>query len=233
MTQKKRTGKLFIVATPIGNPKDITLRALEILKSVDAVICEEFRQGSRLLHRLDIEKPLIPLNEHNEAEEAQNIMLRLARGEHMAIISDAGTPIFADPGQHLLDLLYDMQIPVSPVPGPASLTAALSLCDFPIDRFLFAGFPPRKTQHRQRFLEKYAAEKQPVILMDTPYRLTKLLSEVQDVFGKGQDILLACDLTAKNEAVFRGCVGEILPKISGQKREFILILNLNKKRRYR
>jgi len=233
MHTQTKAGKLYIVATPIGNPKDITLRALEILKKVDAVICEEYRQGSRLLHKLGVENDLIPLNEHNEAEEAQNIMLRLAKGETMAIISDAGTPVFADPGQHLLELLYQNRIPISPIPGPASLMAALSLCDFAIDQFIFAGFPPRKTEHRENFLAKYKSEKVPVILMDTPYRLTKLLSEVETVFGEHQDILLACDLTLKKEAIFRGQVGEILPEISSQKREFILILNLNKQKRHR
>lgn len=232
MNTNKKLGQLFIVATPIGNPKDITLRALEILEEVDAVICEEFRQGSRLLHHLGIDNELIPLNEHNEEEEAHQIMLRLAQGERMAIISDAGTPIFADPGQHLLDLLYQMEIPISPVPGPASLTAALSLCDFSIERFIFAGFPPRKTQHRIGFLEQYRSSRVPLVLMDTPYRLTKLLSEVEAVFGKSADILLACDLTQKNEKVYRGLIKEILPKVSGQKVEFILIINLNKRKRY-
>jgi len=232
MEKQTKPGRLYIVATPIGNPKDITLRALDVLKKVDAVICEEFRQGSRLLHKLDIENELIPLNEHNEAEEAQNIMVRLAKGETMAIISDAGTPVFADPGQHLLELLYQMKIPVSPVPGPASLTSALSLCDFSIERFVFAGFPPRKSEQREGFLAKYQNESVPVVLMDTPYRLTKLLEEVTSVFGKNQDILLACDMTLKKEAIFRGPVSEILPKVSGQKREFMLILNMNKGRRH-
>jgi 16S rRNA (cytidine1402-2'-O)-methyltransferase len=233
MEKQNKIGKLYIVATPIGNPEDITLRALDILKKVDAVICEEYRQGSRLLHTLEIENELITLNEHNEAEEAQNIMVRLAKGETMAIISDAGTPVFADPGQHLLELLYQMKIPVSPVPGPASLMAALSLCDFSIERFVFAGFPPRKNEHREGFLAKYKGETIPVILMDTPYRMTKLLGEVEAIFGKNQDILLACDLTQRKEAIFRGPVSEILLKVSGQKREFILILNLNKRKRYR
>ncbi len=233
MPEQSKTGKLYIVATPIGHPKDITLRALDILQKVDAIICEEIRQGDRLLNRLGIQNDLIALNEHNETEEAHNIMVRLARGETMAIISDAGTPVFADPGQYLLELLYQSGISVSPIPGPASLMAALSLCDFPIDRFVFAGFPPRKTQQREGFLQKFKTERVPVILMDTPYRLTKLLNEVQDVFGKNQDILLACDLTLKKEIVLRGRIGEILPKISGQKREFILILNLNKTKRYR
>lgn len=228
MISPSTAGKLYVVATPIGHPKDITLRALEILKTVDAIICEEYRQGSRLLRKLGIENALITLNEHNEAGEAPNILTRLAGGETMAIISDAGTPVFADPGQRLLELLYQAGIPVSPIPGPSSLMAALSLCDFPIDRFVFAGFPPRKTQHREGFLLKYHSESVPVILMDTPYRLSKLLEEVQTEFGKNLDILLACDLTLKKETVFRGSIGDILPKVTGQKREFILILNLNK-----
>jgi len=228
-----KTGQLFIVATPIGHPKDITLRGLEILQKVDAVICEEYRQGSRLLRQLGIENDLITLNEHNEAQEAPNILQRLVRGEKLAIISDAGTPVFADPGQNLLGLVYQAGVPVSPIPGPASLMAALCLCDFAIDRFVFAGFPPQKTHLREGFLTKYKSESIPVILMDTPYRLTKLLEEVQAVFGKNQDILLACDLTLRKEAVFRGRIGDILPKVAGQKREFILILNLNKPKRRR
>jgi 16S rRNA (cytidine1402-2'-O)-methyltransferase len=111
--------------------------------------------------------------------------------------------------------------------------AAMSLCDFSIDRFIFAGFPPRKSQHREGFLAKYKNEAVPIILMDTPYRMTKLLEEVSSVFGKNQDILLACDLTQRKEAVFRGPLSEILPRVSGQKREFILILNLNKRNWHR
>ncbi len=233
MQKQTPAGKLYIVATPIGNPKDITLRALDILKNVDGVICEEYRQGNRLLNKLGLEKELIPLNEHNEDQEAHHIITRMADGETLALISDAGTPVFADPGQRLLELAYQMNIPVSPIPGPASLMAALSLCDFSIDRFLFAGFPPRKTEHRLSFLCKLSHESVPVVLMDTPYRLTKLLTEAESVFGKNQDILLACDLTQKKEAVFRGKVRDILPAISGQKREFILIVNLNKHRQER
>jgi len=233
MQTQTKPGKLYIVATHIGNPKDITLRAIDVLKKVDAVICEEYRQGSRLLHQLDIENNLISLNEHNEIEEAQNILIRLAKGETMALISDAGTPVFADPGQHLLELAYQMKIPVSPVPGPASLMAALSLCDFSIDRFIFAGFPPRKNEHREGFLVKYKKERVPIILMDTPYRLTKLLGEIETVFGKNQDILLTCDLTQRKENIFRGPVSEIIPKVANQKREFILIVNLNKGNRRR
>jgi len=190
MQKQNKPGKLYIVATPIGNLKDITLRALEVLKESDAVICEEYRYGSRFLNRLDIENDLIELNEHNEQVEAQSLLLRLIEGQTLAIISDAGTPVFADPGQHLLELAYQYGIHVSPIPGPGSLMAALSLCDFPIDQFIFAGFPPQKTQFRERFLTSYKNMTIPVILMDTPYRMSKLLVEVKQVFGKNQDVLL-------------------------------------------
>ena len=233
MTHTEKTGALYIVATPIGNPRDITLRALDILKQVDAIICEDLRQGSRLLRQLGVENELLTLNEHNEAEESEFIVLRLAQGESMAIISDAGTPVFAAPGRHLLDLCYQAGISISPIPGSSSLMAALSLSNFPIDRFIFAGFPPVKSEHREGFLARYKSESVPVILMDTPYRLTKLLTEVQSVFGKSQDILLACDLTLKQETIYRGNIADILPKVTGQKREFILILNLNKLQRKR
>jgi len=229
MENQNKLGKLYVVATPIGNIKDITLRAREVLEDVDAVICEEYRIGSRLLNRLGIENELITLNEHNEIEKSSEIVHRLVKGETIAIISDAGTPVFADPGQHLLEQVYQMKIPVSPIPGPASLMAALSLCDFPIDRFIFAGFPPQKSHLRERFLSKFKNEAAPIILMDTPYRLTKLLGEVQTIFGKNQEILLACDMTLPKEVIFRGSVGEILPLVSGQKREFILILNMNRR----
>ncbi|MFA7407742.1 MAG: 16S rRNA (cytidine(1402)-2'-O)-methyltransferase [Anaerolineaceae bacterium] len=231
MTHTEKLGILYIIATPIGNPRDITLRALDLLKQVDAIICEEVRQGSRLLRQLGVENELLTLNEHNEVEEAKYIVLRLSQGESMAIISDAGTPVFADPGRHLLDLCFQAGISISPVPGPSSLMAALSLSNFPIDRFIFAGFPPVKSEHRERFLARYKSESVPVILMDTPYRLTKLLTEVQSVFGKNQDILLACDLTLKQETIYRGHIADILPKVTGQKREFVLILNLNKLQR--
>ncbi len=233
MVNQTKHGKLYIVATPIGNPRDITLRALDVLKNVDAVICEEYRQGSRLLHRLGVENELLILNEHNEITESQNIIARLAQGESMAIISDAGTPVFADPGMQLLQQAYQLGIPVTPIPGPGSLLAALSLCDFPIDRFIFAGFPPRKTEHREIFLRNYLSESIPIILMDTPYRLTKLLNEVAAVFGMNQDILLACDMTQKKEAIYRGPLSDILPTVSGQKREFVLILNRTNKNRRR
>lgn len=227
METYSKPGKLYIVAVPIGNPKDITLRALEILNKADAIICEEYRQGSKLLRQLDIENQLFTLNEHNESQAAPRFVDRLLHGETLALISDAGTPVFSDPGKYLLNLLYQAGISISPVPGPSSLTAALSLCDFSIDQFIFAGFPPQKNHLREQFLRKYIAENVPIILMDTPYRMTRLLEEVQSVFGNHQQIMLACDLTQNKEAIFRGRVDEILANVSGRKCEFMLIIDLN------
>jgi len=139
----KRAGTLYIVATPIGNMGDITLRAVETLRSVDAVICEEYKPGSTLLKRLEInDKELILLNEHNEAEKAAELLPRLLNGESFALISDCGTPVFSDPGAYLIQLASSSGITVTPLPGASSLMATLSLLDTKIERFVFAGFCP-------------------------------------------------------------------------------------------
>jgi 16S rRNA (cytidine1402-2'-O)-methyltransferase len=213
-----------VVAVPIGNPKDITLRALEVLKTVDAVICEEQREGSTLLKRLGIENKLILLNEHNEEEQSMNILVLLQQGQSLALVSDCGTPVFADPGQALVNLLTSSNIPVTPVPGPSSLMAALSVVDFPLKRFIFGGFLPPKDEARRRALEHLRSAGVPVIVMDTPYRLTALLNDVLTVFGPGARLTLACDLTMNNEHVFRGPAAQVVKAVSGKKAEFILII---------
>jgi len=218
-------GKLFVIATPIGNLQDITLRALEIIKSASAVICEEQREGSTLLKKLGIPpKDLITLNEHNEQEQITQILVRLCKGENLALISDCGTPVFADPGAALIRQVWQAGLQVSPVPGPSSLMAALSILDFKPERFVFAGFLPRVPEQRQAELMKLKALNMTVILMDTPYRLGTLLDEVIKAFGSGQAVTLACDMTLPEEKIFRGRVGEIRKTISGKKAEFILIV---------
>ena len=140
----RKTGTLYMVATPIGNPGDITLRAIETLKQVDAVICEESKPGSTLLKKLGIKgKELVLLNEHNEDEVAADLLPRFLNGESLAMISDCGTPVFADPGAYLIQLASSSGVRVSPMPGASSLMAALSLLDAKIGRFVFAGFLSR------------------------------------------------------------------------------------------
>ena len=229
-TTAKPAGKLYVVATPIGNAGDITTRAIETLAHADVILCEEHRNGSRLLKSLGIAKPLLELNEHNEAERIQEVLLMLAQGQSLALISDCGTPVFSDPGKKLLQLLYEMNITVTPLPGASSLMAALSVCPFDLEEFLFIGFLPVKTDQRQKKLSQLKYSNYPLVLMDTPYRLQRLLQEVQQSFGKKQNIFLACDLTMPEEGLYLGPVDEILPKIQNRKAEFILILDRPQKK---
>jgi 16S rRNA (cytidine1402-2'-O)-methyltransferase len=231
MSKNELTGKLYVVATPIGNSGDITLRAVEVLGDVDAVICEERKEGSKLLKQLGLQKPLIELNEHNENEVVRDILIELVNGKSYALISDGGTPIFNDPGRQLIKLLYDGGISISPIPGVASLTAAISVCPFDLDQFLFLGFLPPKTDARERALSRHTSVDLPIILMDTPYRLSKLLAEVSQVFGRNQTVFLACDITLPNEALFLGTIQEVIAKVNNRKAEFILILDKPERRR--
>jgi 16S rRNA (cytidine1402-2'-O)-methyltransferase len=218
-------GILYIVATPIGNMGDITLRALEVLKSVDAVVCEEYKPGSTLLKRLGIEgKEMVLLNEHNEPEVAADLLVRLLNGQSLALFSDCGTPVFSDPGAYLIQLAASSGIKVSPVPGASSLMAALSVLDFHLERFVFAGFLPRDAEQRKRALTHYRGQHMPVVLMDTPYRLGSLLEDVIKVFGKMQWVTVAYDLTLPTECVFRGEAAIVRQKIGQRKGEFIMIV---------
>jgi 16S rRNA (cytidine1402-2'-O)-methyltransferase len=221
----KIPGTLSIVATPIGNPEDITLRAIEVLKSVDAVVCEEAKPGSTLLKRLGIaDKELVLLNEHNEAEMAAELLMRLLNGENMALISDCGTPVFADPGAYLIQLAASSGIKVSPIPGASSLMAALSVLDFKMEQFYFAGFLSRESELRRKELARLRGMKIPVILMDTPYRLRALLEDVCKVFGKQVYVTVAFDLTLPGETIMRGGAADVIRQVGSRKGEFILIV---------
>jgi 16S rRNA (cytidine1402-2'-O)-methyltransferase len=220
-----KSGQLYIVATPIGNLLDITLRAIEVLQSADGVICEEYRWGSTLLKKLGIKpKQLIPFNEHNEDSQSAQILQRLSSGESFALISDCGTPTFADPGHILIDLAVISGIKVTPIPGPSSLTSALSILDFKMETFYFRGFLPRNVDERRKELTKLRNMNEPIIIMDTPYRLKPLLEDVVKVFGKHRRITLACDLTLPTEKIFRGNAQDVLNSLHRNKAEFILFI---------
>jgi len=225
-------GKLYIVATPIGHPGDITTRAIQVLSQADAILCEERKVASRLLKQLGITKPLIELNEHNEDQQVNDILLNLLNGQNMALISDCGTPVFSDPGSKLLQFLYPAEIDVVPIPGASSLVAAISVCPFDLKQFYFLGFLPPKTEQRKELLRQHANSSQAIILMDTPYRMGKLLDEVANAFGKNRTIFLATDLTLPGEKVYLGTVQEVQQKTQNRKAEFILIIE-KKSRGYR
>lgn len=222
----KQIGCLYIVATPIGNYRDITLRALDVLREVDAVICEDYRLGSTLLKKLDVPaKEMLLLNEHNEKEKAAEIAMQLVQGSRFALISDCGTPAFADPGTYLIQKALEFQVPVIPIPGASSLMALLSVSPLPVNQFFFAGFPPRQTEARLARLNTLAKMNVPLVLMDTPYRLEKLLAEVKRAFGKHRTITLALDLTLESEKILHGSVDEISRQIGSRKCEFMLLIH--------
>lgn len=232
MPDKPIAGKLFVVATPIGNSADITRRAVDVLSSADAVVCEERKNGARLLKELGIDKPLIELNEHNESSMIQDVLVLLMQGQSLALVSDCGTPVFSDPGRQLLVLLNEMNIQVVPVPGASSLVAAMSVCPFNLEQFQFAGFLPPKTEQRQSAMTRLSRSDQPIILMDTPYRLSKLLLEIQQAFGKKQRVFLACDLTLPGERIYLGPIEEVIQQTNNRKAEFILILDRPQRKQF-
>lgn len=224
-----KPGTLYVVSTPIGNFKDITLRALNTLEKAEAVICEEFREASTLLKKIGVpDKQLLQLNEHNEKEAAEEIVMHLINGHSLALISDAGTPAFADPGTYLVKRCMELQIPIEVIPGPSSLMAAISLSPLPLDEFFFAGFLPRKEEQRRDKFNILKRMNTSIVLMDTPYRLGKLLEEVKENFGARKLITLAIDLTQKSESVIHGPVQEVIKKAGNRKGEFILILHQSK-----
>lgn len=224
-------GKLYVVATPIGHPGDLTARAIQVLSQVDTILCEERKVASRLLKQLEINKPMLELNEHNEEQIIQEILLKLIQGQNMALISDCGTPVFSDPGRGLLEILYPAGIQVLPIPGASSLVAAISICPFDLKQFLFLGFLPPKTEQRRDILSRYTNSAEALILMDTPYRLAKLLAEVAAAFGKNRTIFLAVDLTLPSEKVYLGSVQEVQQEVQNRKAEFILIIDKSSRRR--
>ena len=172
-------GTLYLVATPIGNYDDITFRAVTVLKQADVIVYEERKEGQRLLAHYGIpEKVIESLNEHNEAAASFHILEHLRQGKNVALISDAGTPVFSDPGQILVRKAIQMNVQVVPIPGASSLLPALTVCGFPIDQFLFYGFLSPKSNRRLSELRDLRNEYRTMVFMDTPYRLIPLLKDI-------------------------------------------------------
>ncbi|MBI1938084.1 MAG: 16S rRNA (cytidine(1402)-2'-O)-methyltransferase [Ignavibacteriales bacterium] len=219
--------KLFIVSTPIGNYDDITLRALEILKSVEFIICEEFKEASRLLSHFQIKKELISLNEHNEEESSQEIFNRIKSGSSAALISDCGTPLFSDPGTLLVQMCITAKIDVVPLPGANSLLPALVGSGFKLDKFYYAGWLSPKSDLRKKELLRLKSIKELIVLMETPYRLKTILTDISKIFGAGIQIVVAFDLTLPTEKFFRGSCSNILKIVSEKnlKGEFVILID--------
>lgn len=219
--------KLYIVSTPIGNYEDITLRAIHTLKEVDFIICEEFKEARRLLSHLKIDKELISLNEHNEEEASQEIFQKIKNGKSAALISDCGTPIFSDPGTLLVQMCINAKIDVIPLPGASSIMTALVGSGFKLDKFYYAGWLSPKSDLRRKELLKLKSVKELIILIETPYRLKAILTDISKIFSPKIETVIAFDLTLPTEHFYRGSLSEILKTVETKKLkgEFVLLVN--------
>lgn len=191
-------GKLYIVGTPIGNLKDITLRAIETLKNVDYILAEDTRQTLKLLNHLEISKPLISYHKFNEKERESKVVTMLKEGNNVALVSDAGMPILSDPGAILVNKLIDIKMPVEVVPGPTALTSAIAYSNIPIETFAFEGFIPMNSRRRKERLEEIKKETKTVIFYEAPHKLLGLLKDLYKTVGN-RNICIAREITKLHE----------------------------------
>lgn len=209
------TGVLYIVATPIGNLEDLTLRALRILKEVQRIACEDTRQTRKLLAHYGISKPLVSYHEHNEAAVCHSLVERLLAGESVALVSDAGTPLISDPGYRIVAAARERGISVVPIPGPSALLAALSASGLPTDAFHFAGFLPAKRSRRQRLLEDLADEPATLVCYEAPHRILETLEDIERLMGPRR-VVLARELTKVHEEFLTGSPSEVRASLAAR-----------------
>lgn len=205
------TGILYIVATPIGNLEDITLRALNTLRIVDVIAAEDTRHSIKLLNHYQIAKPLISYWGEKEKTKSEEVLSRLRSGQSVALISDAGTPGISDPGAVLINKALDEGLEVVPIPGPSAVTAALSVSGLDTDEFTFIGFLPAKVSHRRKKLEDLRLEPRTLVFFEAPHRILETLDDISEILGDRLAVL-ASEVTKLHEAIFRGSPEEILRK---------------------
>jgi 16S rRNA (cytidine1402-2'-O)-methyltransferase len=218
-------GTLYLVATPIGNLEDITLRALRVLRECDVVAAEDTRHSGRLLKHFGISKPLLSYFQFNEARRSEEIIERLRRGEKVALVTDAGSPGISDPGERVVKAAIAAAFRVESVPGPSALVAALTASGLPTDEFHFVGFLPHKSGQRRNKLESLKTVIGTLVLYESPYRIGKLLGELSTVFPE-REVVLARELTKKFEEFLRGKPAELLEiaKQRSLKGEFVVMV---------
>jgi len=217
---------LYVVATPIGNLGDITVRALQVLKSVDVVAAEDTRHSGMLLKHFEIKKPLLSYHEHNEAMRTAQLVERLAADENVALITDAGTPALSDPGARLIRACIERRLPLTIIPGPSSIVAALVGSGFSTERFYFGGFLPVKSGQRERELRATAERGETTIFFESPYRLTKTLAVCTGIIPDRQ-LCVARELTKKFEEFRHGIASELLAHYEAHppKGEIVLVIS--------
>lgn len=230
--QSTQKGCLYIVATPIGNLDDITLRAIEVLKSVDCILAEDTRHSQQLLTALGIKNKLVSLHAHNENEKSQSFIDELIQGKTFALISDAGTPLISDPGYPIVKLARQNQITVIPIPGPSAITAALSAAGAPCDSFLFVGFLPAKHQARVQELTELKSKPHTVVFYESTHRIKECINDIIEVYGSDYCIILAKELTKSHERFINNTAEHIknwlLMDPGHPKGEFVIIIPYQK-----
>ena len=208
-------GKLFVVGTPIGNLEDITLRAIRVLKEADLIACEDTRRTQQLLNHYQIHTPTLSYHEHNEMTRAPELVIKLAEGNNIALVSDAGMPVVSDPGFRLVHLAVRHAIPVVPVPGASAFVAALAASGLPVDKFRFLGFLPSKKAARRRMLEENKSSTKTLVFYEAPHRILDMLRDVRDILGE-RDVVLAREVTKVHEEFWRGTVSALLERAKGK-----------------
>jgi len=221
----------YVVATPIGNLEDITLRALRVLKEVDLILCEDTRRTQKLLNYYKIKTKTLSYHQHSNLKRTKEILNFLKRGKNLALVSDAGTPGLSDPGGKLIEKIgetFGSLVKIVPLPGPSALIAGASISGFPMDKFLFLGFPPLKKK-RKKFFEKIAKFDFSVIFYESPYRIIKTLKELKNYIKK-RKVVVSRELTKKFESVYRGEIEKVIKEIEGDeiRGEFVIVVSPSK-----
>ena len=223
------SGILYIVATPIGNLSDITFRAVEILKKVDAVLAEDTRHTKKLFDHYEIDSPLIAFHEHNENEKVDYILAQIGSGKSLALVSDAGTPLISDPGYNLVLEAKKNGISVVPIPGPSALIAALSSSGIECNNFTFFGFLPSKQSARLRLLKTKKSLNETIIFYESPKRILAALMDMLEVFGEKRQVCLAKEITKSFETILNDNLVNLIEYLtsdsSHQKGEFVIIIS--------
>ena len=214
--QARPAAALYVVATPIGNLEDITLRALRILKEVDLIACEDTRQTQKLLNHYGISTPTTSYHEHNEMTRSGELVMQLEEGRSIALVSDAGTPNISDPGYRLIALAIQRHIPVVPIPGASAFVAALAASGLPTDSFHFAGFLPAKAGQRRQIFEQIVNSLQTEIFYEAPHRLQEAMSDAADILGRDRHIVIAREVTKLHEEFIRGRAGELAAELKNR-----------------
>jgi 16S rRNA (cytidine1402-2'-O)-methyltransferase len=229
-------GKLYIIATPIGNLADITLRALDTLKSADFILCEDTRVTKNLLAHYKISKPLISYHQHSDAKKVAEIKELLSGKKNLALVSDAGTPGISDPGNLLINQLTisarggpafgwsNEQLTIIPIPGACAAVAALSVSGFPTDKYIFMGFPPHKNK-RQKYFKEAATAGQTVVFYESGHRIKKCLAELKTYLEPKRQIIVCRELTKMFETIYRGTVDEVIETMKEERGEFVVVIS--------